>query len=309
MWDVLPDVCVRRIAARQEGIVARAQLRLCGLTDKQIQKRKKQGGLVRMFRGVYRLGGVPDSFESRLFAVSLWLRDDGYFFGATAAFLLKLEGIRRPERISVARHAYGAYPEWILVHRLDPDDRPPLRRARGHKICCVERVLAECCGDLPPDQVGRALDDALRRRLTTLSRMDAFLDEWAGRKGVRVLRGLLSGRDDRDGKVRSVFESKMLSILRRIHESTFLPDVEVSSDGERYFLDFYCPEVRLGIECHSFKWHIGRHNEDARRDRRIRASGIEILYFTWDDVSFDPRGVEREVRAALARRSTQLQLL
>lgn len=301
---------MRRIAARQEGIITHRQLRQCGFSDKQIFCRAREGELIRLFRRVYRLGGAPESFESRLIAVSFWIRDDGYFFGPTAACLLKLAGIERPVRISVARHSYGSdYPTWLSIHRLQRDDQPGLRRTRGHKICCVERVIAECCGELLPTQVGRALDDALRRRLTTMPRLVSLLEEWSGRKGVRVLRGLIGGRDDRDGKTRSLFESKMLSILRRVPGARFMPDFEVAADGARYFLDFYCPEAGLGIECHSFKWHIGRHNEDARRDRRIRALGIELLYFTWDDVIFDPEGVEQEVQAAIARRSNQTQLL
>lgn len=303
-----PEAQVRRIAARQSGLITREQLRSCGLTDKQIHKRTEAGGFVRVLRGVFRLGGVPLAFESRLVAVSLWLGADGYFFGQTAAHILKLDGIRRPDRIGVARHMLKSHPPWIYFHRLDPTDRPALRRVDGHKVCRTERVLAECCGEMSPDEVGRALDDALRRRLSTLDRVRAFTNEWAGRKGVRVLRQLCEERDDGHSRVRSAFESKMLTLLRRFRGHRFVPDFELRVGDRRYFLDFYCPELQLGIECHSYKWHIGMHNEDARRDRQIGAAGIDILYFTWDDVRLDSTGVLRDIQAAVDRRCKQLQL-
>jgi very-short-patch-repair endonuclease len=102
--------------------------------------------------------------------------------------------------------------------------------------------------------------------------------------------------------VRSIFESRMLAILRRIREHHFGPNFEVTIQSDRYFLDFYLPAGALDIECHSLKWHAGRHNADARRDRRIRSAGIEILYFTWDDACFHAEEVEHEIRAAIARR-------
>jgi very-short-patch-repair endonuclease len=123
-----------------------------------------------------------------------------------------------------------------------------------------------------------------------------------GRRGKATLRELLTGRDDRDEKVRSRFEAKMLSVLRRIPEFSFVANYELLIQDTRYFLDFYCEPARLGIECHSFRWHMGRHVEDMRRDRKIRSIGIELLYFSWDDVSFHADDVQREIQAALARR-------
>ena len=115
---------------------------------------------------------------------------------------------------------------------------------------------------------------------------------------------MLLGRDEHDEKVRSRFESKMLAILRRVLGHGFIPDFDILIHGRRYVIDFYCPHARLAIECHSFKWHIGRHNADAKRDRDISSTGIEVLYFTWDDVCFRATEVEREIRAAISRRST-----
>ena len=286
--------------------MTRAQLRSCRLSDKQIEIRIRRGELVRVLPGIFRSSGSPDSFGARLTAASLWMGDKGFFNGETAAYLLGLDGIDKPQCITVARYAGFKTPSWLRVHRLVAEDLPPLRRVKGHRVCCVERVLLDCSAALPARRVGRAMDDALRRRLTTPQRLREFVDgDGLRRPGNDVLRELVRGRDESDAKVRSVFEAKMLAILRRIPSHGWVADFKAVAGGSTYFIDFFYPVARLGIECHSFKWHIGKHNEDARRDRRIRALGIDLLYFTWDDVCFDPAGVEQEVRAALARRSEE----
>ena len=298
-----PDASILQISARQHGVVTGDQLRESGFSYKQIHSRRSSGRLIKVLPGVFRVGGVPDTYESRLWSVALWIDDKGFFTGPTAAHLLSLDGIGRPECLSVARYSGVAAPSWIKVQRLDPNDRPSLRRVRGLLICCVERVLADCASSLSPRVVGSALDDALRRRLTTVERLQDFLESWGrGRHGARTLNELVRGRDERDQKVRSVLETKMLAILRRIPNHHFHADFELVVGDHRYFLDFYCAPARLGIECQGFKWHIGRFNSDARRNRHIQSLGIELLHFTWDDVSFRGREVEKEIRAAIARR-------
>lgn len=256
---------------------------------------------------VYRLPGVPETYDGFLMAVQLWMGDDGYFVGTTAAHLYGLDGIDRPDRVQVARSSGVGHPS-LRVRRITRAGGPRTRWINHLRTCQVENVLLDVAGEVSPQIAGRAMDDALRRRLTTLNRMSRFLDQECGRgrRGSRVLRQLLTGRDQRDAQVRSAFETRMLRILKRIEGFTVEADHLVPVGRERYFVDFFIPGVSLGIECHSFRWHMGRHNDDTRRDRRIRSTGIELLYFTWDDVFFDERGVEREIRDAIGRRLGQL---
>ncbi len=249
------------------------------------------------------MAGAPDSAATRLSAVAAWMGDEGFFHGTTAARLLELDGVIPPDVIAVARYAGFASPPWIRIHRLRPVDTPPIRRVSGFRIPSIERILIDSAATLPVRRIHLPLDDALRRHLTTVDRMKTYLaGPGRGRRGAKALRLLIQERDETDEKVRSGFESKMLSILRRIKEHRFLANFEIFVNGARYFLDFYCPAARFGIECHSFRWHVGRHNADAKRDRDIRSLGIEVIYFTWDDVRLRAREVEEEIRAALGRR-------
>lgn len=301
-----PDDLVRRAARSQSGFITRAQALDCGLTKRQVDGRHRTHGWERVLPGVYRLPGAPEGPEHHLRAIALWIGDGGYVYGPTAAYCLGLDGIPAPGIIHVALWRTCKLPG-IKVHRLRADDRPRLRRLDGVPLPWVERTILETCAVASPTAAGLALDDALRRRLTTIDRLWGFCDSTteSRRAGSRLLRQLLRGRDDRDGKVRTLFETKMLRILKRIKEHHFEPDYRLVAANRTRYLDFYLPTARLGIECHSQKWHgPERSAGDIRRDREISALGIELLYFDWDEVSFDPGGVEAEIRSAISRRLT-----
>lgn len=294
------------VAEAQGGHITWAQLMTCGLSRNQVGRRCRTHGWVRVLPRIYRVGGVRDSFESRLDAVTLWLGDDGYFCSATAAFLLGLEGVSRPNRIVVARASVPSVPPWLKVVRFNGEPARP-RLIRGRRIAPVERVLLDLAGEIPALNLGRALDDSLRRGLTTIARLDSFLRTSQGRKGAGVLRRMLRTRDLRDEKVRTEFETRMLAILRRI-DSPVDADHEVIVRRERFVLDFYFPEVLLGVECHSLKWHLGHEafKNDVRRHRLIASTGIELLFFTWDEVTSSPARVEAEIQGAIERRRLRL---
>ncbi len=300
-----PTATAQALAATQGGHVTWTQLLDCGLSPSQISYRCRAYGWTKVLPQIYRVSGTEDSFGSRLAAVALWLGTSGHFVSTTAGYLFGLDGVPCPNRITVARASVPPTPHWLRVIRLSPTDQPHLRTVRGRRVPPVERVLLNLAAELPRSNAGRALDDALRRRLTTVDRLNAMLetDTGQGRKGVKVLRSLLETRDPRDERVRTLFETRMLRILRAV--DTFVSaDHEVRVKGERFVLDFYLPEVLLGVECHSIKWHLGDEafKKDVRRHRLIASAGIELLYFTWDEVMTAPARVEVEVRAAVERR-------
>lgn len=303
---VTPDDQLRKLADRQNGYFTWDQARGCGLSKNQIANRVAGHGWVKVLPRVYRQPGAPETVRTKLTAIQLWMGDDGHFTGRTAAFLFGLQGIDSPKPITIARYA-GGHPGGVRLKRLRPDDRPATRWVQGCRVAGLERVLLDLAASESPTIAGQALDDALRRRLTTLDRLWEMVgEEQRGRKGVSALRQLLRGRDDRDATVRSEFETRMLRILRRI-EADFIPNFRVEVASQTFFLDFYIPSARLGIECHSMGWHgPERHRADAQRHRLLVSTGLQVLYFTWDEVVLNPRQVELELRQAIAARQLLL---
>jgi very-short-patch-repair endonuclease len=299
-----PDVRARELAGRQHGVISRDQLMGCGLTKKQIHVRVRRAELLRELPGVYRAAGYAMTFLSKLKALVLWLGEPTVIGGPAAAFLLGLEGVDEPARITVYLDRHVRAPAWVEAKRCRDGRLPRARWHRGFRVCEVERVLLDCAARLPGRALKLALDDALRKRLTTPARLRRFLGSCgSGWHGKALLARLVAERNEHDARLRSRFEALMLAILRRIRGLRVEPDHRVEAGGNVYYIDFYLPQAHLGIECHSFAWHVARHDHDARRHRAIAALGIELLYFTWDDVARHPAKVEAEIRAAIARRS------
>lgn len=60
-----------RIAGSAHGLVTRSELLLAGVTDDEIRWRVRKGGLIRVHRGVYRVGHRAPSLEATYLAAVL----------------------------------------------------------------------------------------------------------------------------------------------------------------------------------------------------------------------------------------------
>ncbi len=244
------------LARKQKGHLTRNQCAEHGMSHDTIRYRRRSAGWRQVFPGVYRLPGVPNTFANDLIATNLWLGDRGHLFGGTAAYVLGLDGIARPTAIEVAICS-GIEAPGIKVHRLMADGRGRTRKVMGLRLPSTELTLLECAATLPVKSVGHAMDDALRRKMTSIARLRSFIADYAthGRTGAKTMRLLIAGRDPHDERVRSVLETKMLRILRQIEGLTFLPDHPIRVADREYVVDFFLPATSIGIECHSRRWH------------------------------------------------------
>lgn len=294
-----PDRLCEQLAERQHGLIHRAQALSCGLTPAGISRRLVNQEWDEVRPNVYHLSGAPETPLTKIFSAWLWV-GDGFVSHATAAHLWGLDGVSEQEEIELTAYR-GTRCEGVRVHRLHPDNRPPVRVINGMAVSSVERTLFDLAGKLPLRSVGTAMDDALRRRLTTLDRL---WNAWIafgkkGRKGTRAFKILLFGRDDREGLLRSRLESKMLRILKRVQAP--IPNHRVTDGSRVAYLDFAYPSLKVGIETHGAVWHHGEEKwkKDLVRDRWLKSLGWSVLYYSWDDVHLAPVQTEREIRGFL----------
>jgi len=130
-----------------------------------------------MLPSVYRVAGAPDSWHQRLMAARLWAPDAAISHRAAAA-LWEFDGFDRgPVELSTVgpRTSYEA---WITLHRTQKLEGEDIGRLGPFAITTPARTLADLCAE-GRDVVEPALDDAIRRGLTTLPRL-----QWtAGRLG------------------------------------------------------------------------------------------------------------------------------
>lgn len=289
------------LAATQFGVISGEQAEKLGLKDDALARRVREGALQPLFRGTYRLAGVPASWRGRLLAAQLTAGAGAIVSHRSAAALYGLDGA--PEGPIELLVRTGNRRVGIIQHRLRDDDDPSVRTNGPFTVTGPERTLLDLAAVLPIRRVGLAMDHALRKKLTTLDRLwtEVRSEGAKGRNGTRNFRKLLGTRDGRDEKIRSDFEKHMLRITKRIDKQV-KADFKVESQRQTYYFDFAFPQRKLGIECQSIDWHLGdeKIKKDGIRDRRLKKLGWTVLYFFWDEVVFTPDVVERDIREVLA---------
>ena len=283
-----------RHAATNHGIISRTEALGFGMSDRAIDLRLEEGTWIRVLPGVFRVAGHAPTWRGKLHAALLWAGPEAFVSHEAAAALYGIDGFQQGPVVITAPNVHSV--PGVKVHRLRRPART--RVVEGIAVSWMERTLMDVCSSAEPTRSGLAMDDALRKKLTTLKKLwDELAKCGRGVRGTRTFRLLVMGRDDRDGKLQSKLEAKILGILRTIKDEVFEAQYPIVAGGRRYRLDFFHVASGLGIEGHSFTWHFGLspHDSDAERHNDLTLAGIRMLYITWDQVSFRPE----EVRATI----------
>jgi hypothetical protein len=269
---------VGAIAARQNGVVTRAQLLAEGVTTKQITRRVRAGALIRVHRGVYRVGHTAPSVEAYYMAAVLACGLDAILSGRAAAHLWALLRSRRPPPPEVTapteRRAAGVRTKhsrgmgsWARAERL------------GIPITTVPRTLVDVAAELSEEELARACHEAGVRHKTTPRQVHAVMAAVPNCPGAPRLRRILSGEVH---VTLSKLERAFLALLRKY--GLPLPVTNRQVGGRR--VDCHWPEYGVTVELDGYVFHNSRHawEQDREREREARARGDEFRRFTYRDV-------------------------
>ncbi len=271
------------IAARQHGLVSRAQALECGLSEGQI-KRRLSAGIWQIVRpGVYAVAGMPPAWEQAVCAVVLCCRDV-LASHWTAARLL---GCRVPwdvDRIEVT----GPNPRWVRLpgvvghrsyHLFDPD------RTRRLFIACTSpaRLIVDLSGRLDARALGRVCDDLQRRKLLRLgevARCVKRLPQAPGRS-PKTVHEMLARRWAGYVPGDSDFETRVLRLIAGAGLPLPRQQYRVVVQGKRRYIDLCYPEIMLAIEVqgpvHDTAW---QEDYDAIRGNELVLLGWRVLEIT-----------------------------
>ena len=265
-----------------DGLATTAQL-LTVMTRQQLDVQVRNGGLVRVWHGVY-AAGQPD-LAARLAALDLYL------------------GRRAVPCMGTAAALYGFDLEnTVSVHVLDPGVRlrskvgltvhqragAPLQRVEGRLATAPAWTAVEVARQLRRPRALAALDAALRSGRCTRDELETAVREQSGRRGIVHTRELLQFADGRA-------ESGMESEARLVMIDYGLPDPELQYEihglnGRLWRVDFAWPEQRVVAEYESIDWHSGP--AEMRRDRKrlaaIQELGWIVVPIIVDDVRREP---------------------
>jgi Transcriptional regulator, AbiEi antitoxin len=286
------EMVVARLAVRSHGVVTRAQLSAAGITPEEIRQRMHRGALIRVHRGVYRVGHRAPSVEATYLAAVWACGDDAVLSGRAAAHLWGLiKGAAPPPEVTTRseRRVQG-----VTTHRARSIEATT---HRGIPTTTVPRTLVDLAGHLTLDALARACHEAGVQHRTTPKQVEAVLAKRPRARGAGALRAVLRG------EVRVALSWLERAFLKRLADAGLpLPQTNKEASGRR--VDCRWPDRRLTVELDSYRYHHSRHawELDRRREREARARGDDFRRYTYGDVVESPRLMLAELRTLLRYR-------
>lgn len=208
-----------RLASGSHGVVTRSESLRAGLTSDEIAARLRNGSLIAVHRGVYRVGHRAPSLEARYLAAVRACGKRAVLSGPAAGHLWGLLKGRPPAPQVTApteRRAMG-----VLCRRcrnLDPGDTTTWLEV---PLTTVPRTLVDLAASLDVRALARACHEAGVRHHTTPAQVDDVLRRRPKSPGAARLRAVLRGEEP---VTLSRLEERFLSLL----EANGLPPPEIT---------------------------------------------------------------------------------
>lgn len=303
------DQIVGQLATRQHGHITRRQALDAGMTASAIDRRLRSGRWIKVHSGVYRIAGVPLTWEGRAMAAALSSPAPAVVSHACAAHLWGLEGFGPPGviDITVERHEAGHPTRGVRIHESLAFHLIEARTRKGVPVPSPARTLLDVCAVVDDDFAAlRALDCIRRRSLASWHELWRCLVLHAarGRNGITRYRRIMIKRA---GK--RVPDQKIAAIVLDLILDHGLPEAVaehwVAPNHKRYRIDLAYPELKIAIECDGKLGHLNdaAFESDPRKRNALELDGWMILQFTWARIRDEPAAVVQEIREAIALRS------
>jgi hypothetical protein len=293
-------------AAKQHGVFSHAQALAAGMTRSAIHHRLATGDWVRVFPGVYRLAGAPQTWAQRLMAAALWAGacEAGGPVAAVshraAAALLGLEGFQR-KGIEVSTLRKLAHPpETVVCHRVAHLPGGHVTTRLGIPVTSADRLLLDLAPTLEVARLERLVDEVLRMGLASRLRI-AWTVGHSQARGRVTLKQIIDVRlrdyVPPDGELEALFLSLVLEwgFKRPVGQH------EIHGLDFEGRVDYLWPEEKVAVELQGFIWHRCRHRwrGDITKRNILTGRGWTVFQFTWEDLTEHPDFVHECLSATL----------
>ncbi|CAN5511874.1 hypothetical protein BH23ACT3_BH23ACT3_18480 [soil metagenome] len=261
----------------------------------------RRGLLELVTPGVWRVAGVPETWEQQLRAGLMYLGDEAVVSHEAAARLHRFD--RTPPNrvefllpVSVRRRHLPVG----TVHTTKHLPRIDVVRVDGWAVTSATRTVLDLAMLRPDrDRLSAAIDSAVRHRRSAPEVLQRRLAELRGpgRWGCRLVDRLTL-----DAGGETMLERRFLELMR----TSGLP----RPTTQRWFhvegrpigrADFVYAEHRMVIEVSGRIGHAsdGERAKDAQRRNELQDIGWRVYEYTWDDVTRRPTYVARTMRERL----------
>ncbi len=286
-------------------MVTRAQLLELGLSRHQVTHRLGVGQLHEVIRGLYRLAGVPETWEQRVWAACL--ATGGLASHRTAGWLFGLDGLGRtpPRDIEVlVPFTASSTSRLAIVHRSRTLDARHAAKRAGVPRTNLARTIIDLAEVLEPEAMELVFDSALRQAPDLRSWVQRVMKGWPrnGHAGLATLDALLA---ERGAALDSALEVKVRRLLRSAGLPSPTAGVEVV-DGARFIarLDFAWPKnrPRVALLAHGAKFHgnTQRWRRDLEQVSALSGLNWRVVQTTAEEVACRPDQLVLNLWRALA---------
>ncbi|MGB3409579.1 MAG: type IV toxin-antitoxin system AbiEi family antitoxin domain-containing protein [Microthrixaceae bacterium] len=302
----LPAVAaLLRAASERHGVTTVSEAKQLGVSRAQLRTLVRNHQFVSPHRGILVSTSATPSWAQD--ASIATLSSGGVLSHRGAARLHRFDGFER-ESPEVTVPMSRPIPEAPLTgHRSRQLEDIDVTTVHGILVTSKVRTLIDLGAVVGDDKVEQGLDHLLRTG-TSVRAINSALErlDRPGRSGCGALKRVLA-RPDRAGPLP---DSKFERLVERVCVAAGLPQpirqYVVRDDSGRIVarLDAAWPEVMLGLEAHSDRWHSGVRNSrrDQNRDNLLSALGWELLYANWAHTT-RPAEFTSHVRMAYQRRA------
>jgi hypothetical protein len=298
---------IARRAASRHGVFSRADAVRGGASRGLIQSRVRTGRWETLFPGVYRLAGAPESWLQTLRAACLAVGLAAAASHRSAGAVSRLIGFGKgPVEISVPRGRRVRL-RGVIVHEVVSLPSVDVTVVDAIPVTTATRTLIDLAAVVPADLFEEALDDALRRRLTTVPHLQRRINQLGtrGRPGLAVFRRLIAARAETGIILESPLETRFLRLLRRVGLPMPACQFEIRDRGRLVArVDFAYPEIRLAVEVDGYRWHSGRASweRDLARRNALTSLGWRVIHVTYGDIRDRPERTGELIAEALIAR-------
>jgi very-short-patch-repair endonuclease len=290
-----PERAIAELAAKQRGVITRAQLLELGLTRTTIDNWVKHSRLHPLYRGVFLLGHPRPIAGARNLAAVLACGRGAVLSHLSAAGLWRLlPGQEGDVDVTVPGRNPGRR-RGIRVHRVNALDRRDVRKLGGIPITSPARTIFDVAAVVRRRELEQALAEAYARRLARRSDFVSLLARRSSLPGTRALRALLD--DGTPALTRSQAEERLLALIRTAE----LPAPEINVRIGRDEVDFMWRDQRLIVEVDGFRFHSSRSafEHDRRRDAGLSSQGFRVIRITWRQIVDRPEALIARLAKAL----------
>jgi very-short-patch-repair endonuclease len=285
------DEAIARLAERQYGVVARAQLAALGLGADAIDYRLQCKRLHPLHRGVYAVGQRRLRREARWMAAVLAYGPGAVLSHRPGGAHWQIVSDRGPCEVTIPK-ARRSRPD-IRVHqaRLPADE---ITVHEGIPVTTVPRTLFDLAAGLPQRQLERAINEAEVLHLWDELSLDRLLHRYPRHKGNKAVRAALHRR--REGS--TITKSELEEMFLDLTDGAGIERPEINAIVEGFEVDAVWRDARLVIELDGRNTHgtAFAFERDRQRDRVLQVAGWRPVRITYRQLRDTPQTVVEDVR-------------